>query len=119
MLQHFYAVAYFVDPNMQSFYKRFVRDYMRYQDWIFCAGAQLLDAIRSESRSLNPSGNGEFYALHIRRQDIHVTEAKVEASETLQNLRFANKTPIIPPGSYVSPLSRRFLKFNSMLNRYT
>ena len=30
ILQHHYAFAFFQDPNMQSFYRRFVRDYMRY-----------------------------------------------------------------------------------------
>jgi hypothetical protein len=30
ILQHHYAFAFFQDPQMQSFYRRFVRDYMRY-----------------------------------------------------------------------------------------
>ena len=101
MLQHFYAVAFFVNPHMQSFYKRFVRDYMRYQDWIHCSGAKLIDAIRAESMTINSLGKGEYYALHIRRNDIHVPEVKVEASESIKNLHFLNGTPIIPPGSYV------------------
>jgi len=29
VLQHHYAFAFFASPVMQSFYKRFVRDYMR------------------------------------------------------------------------------------------
>lgn len=102
MLQHFYAEAFFVDPNVQSFYKRFVRDYMRYQDWIHCAGAKLIDAIRNESKTLDPLGKGDYYALHIRRGDIHVAMLKIEATQTIRNLHFANGTPIIPPGSYVS-----------------
>jgi len=31
LLQHHYAFNFFADPKMQSFYKRFMRDYMRYQ----------------------------------------------------------------------------------------
>ena len=31
ILQHHYAFAFFQDRNMQSFYRRFVRDYMRYK----------------------------------------------------------------------------------------
>ena len=102
MLQLFYAVAFFVDPHMQSFYKRFVRDYMRYQDWIHCAGAKLIGAIRNESRGVNPQTKGDYYALHIRRSDIHIASVKVDSSQSIKNLHFPNGTPIIPPGSYVS-----------------
>lgn len=31
ILQHHYAFAFFEDTEMQSFYRRFVRDYMRYK----------------------------------------------------------------------------------------
>jgi hypothetical protein len=31
LLQHHYAFNFFADPKMQSFYKRFIRDFMRYQ----------------------------------------------------------------------------------------
>lgn len=34
ILQHHYAFAFFQDRNMQSFYRRFVRDYMRYKGTI-------------------------------------------------------------------------------------
>ena len=35
ILQHHYAFAFFADTAMQSFYRRFVRDYMRYKGIIF------------------------------------------------------------------------------------
>lgn len=54
---------------MQSFYKRFVRDYVRYKDNIQCSGHELVKAVREESRKLFPDQNGDFYALHIRRGD--------------------------------------------------
>lgn len=54
---------------MQSFYRRFVRDYMRYKDNIQCAGHELIKLIREDSRKVNPEGNGDYYALHIRRGD--------------------------------------------------
>lgn len=41
LLQHHYAFAFFADTKMQSFYKRFVRDYMRYKDEIQCAGKRI------------------------------------------------------------------------------
>ena len=35
ILQHHYAFAFFADTTMQSFYRRFVRDYMRYKGMLF------------------------------------------------------------------------------------
>jgi hypothetical protein len=61
--------VFFASPTMQSFYKRFIRDFMRYKDDIQCPGAELLAAIRAESLELFPNSNGDFYALHIRRGD--------------------------------------------------
>ena len=54
---------------MASFYKRFVRDFMRYKDSIQCAGHELIQAVRQDSIALDPEGKGEYYALHIRRGD--------------------------------------------------
>lgn len=39
---------------MQSFYRRFVRDYMRYKDEIQCAGHTLVQAVRAEALSVAP-----------------------------------------------------------------
>ena len=46
ILQHHYAFTFFASKEMQSFYKRFVRDYMRYKDVIQCYGHELVTAIR-------------------------------------------------------------------------
>jgi hypothetical protein len=63
VLQHHYAFAFFADKNMQSFYRRFVRDYMRYKDVIQCAGAELVAAVRKDAIADNPIGHD--YALHF------------------------------------------------------
>ena len=42
---------------------------MRYKDSIQCAGAELVAAVRKSALEENPLGNGEYYALHIRRGD--------------------------------------------------
>ena len=55
VLQHHYAFAFFANPDMQSFYRRFVRDYMRYRDEIQCAGAELVAAVRADSLKTDPS----------------------------------------------------------------
>ena len=101
ILQHFYAWTYFPDPAMQSFYKRFMRDYMRYRDPIQCAGAQLLAYVRNEAYKVNPAGGGEFYAIHARRGDFQYKDVKISASDMVKNLRFANGTSIIPRGAVV------------------
>ena len=65
------AFAFFAAPAMTSFYKRFVRDFMRYKDDIQCPGAELVAAIRADVRAVNPANTaGEYYALHIRRGDL-------------------------------------------------
>ena len=101
LLQHFYAFTFFADKTMQSFYKRFMRDYMRYKDNIQCAGADLLEAVRADAKKLDPDHNGDFYALHIRRGDFQYKEVKLSAADILKNLHFPNGKPIIPPGSVV------------------
>lgn len=54
---------------MQSFYRRFVRDYMRYKDYIQCAGKTVLEEVRKDAYALSKGNNSDFYALHIRRGD--------------------------------------------------
>jgi hypothetical protein len=46
LLQHFYAFAFFADPKQRSFYRRMMRDMMRYQDEIQCAGHRVVEAVR-------------------------------------------------------------------------
>jgi len=54
---------------MQSYYRRFVRDFIRYQDEIQCAGDEVVRAVRADALALNTSGGGVYYALHVRRGD--------------------------------------------------
>ena len=63
-------MIFFADDWMQSYYKRFVRDYIRYKDELFCEAHNLLQAIRQDARQVAPQENGDFYALHIRRGDL-------------------------------------------------
>ena len=63
------AFAFFVSKFQQSFYKRYIRDFMRYKDVIQCAGAALVAAVRQDALREDPHGQGVYYALHIRRGD--------------------------------------------------
>jgi hypothetical protein len=62
------AFAFFASPAMQSFYKRFIRDYMRYRDEIQCFGHELIQAVRADARN-EGIHNGDYFSLHIRRGD--------------------------------------------------
>lgn len=55
-LLYFVAFTFFADVSMQSFYKRYIRDYMRYKDAIQCAGAELVAAVRADSLKEDPNG---------------------------------------------------------------
>lgn len=65
----FFFIALLSDPCLTRilFYERFVRDFMRYKDSIQCAGAEMVGAVRADSRKQGLGG--EYYALHIRRGD--------------------------------------------------
>jgi hypothetical protein len=96
LLNHFYAFGFFGDPAQRSFYRRLIRDSMRYRDEIQCAGARVVDAVRAHSRRLGQDGT--FYALHIRRGDFQFKAVKISAGEIVENLR---GTSIIPRGALV------------------
>jgi len=96
LLQHHYSFAFVADPVQRSFYRRLIRDSMRYIDPIQCAGARLVDAVRTVSRDLGLGG--AYYALHIRRGDFQYKEVKLSASRIVRNLR---GTEIIPRGALV------------------
>lgn len=101
LLQHHYAFAFFANPEMQSFYRRFVRDYMRYKDSIQCSGHELLQLVRAEARNIAPEFGGDYYALHVRRGDFQFKDVKLSAEEIVQNLHYPNGTSIIPRGAMV------------------
>jgi hypothetical protein len=54
---------------MQSFYRRFIRDYMRYKDNIQCVGKRVLEEVRKDALEHSQGRHSDFYALHIRRGD--------------------------------------------------
>lgn len=101
LLTHHYAFLFFQDVSMQSFYRRYIRDYMRYKDSIQCAGHELLQLVREDAKRVSPQDDGAFYALHIRRGDFQFKEVKLSADEIVANLRYSNGSAIIPPGSFV------------------
>jgi hypothetical protein len=102
-LVYIVAFAFFADPRMQSFYKRFIRDYMRYKDYIQCIGHDMVKVVRADALKHNPAGNGEYYAMHIRRGDFQFKDVKISAQDIVRNLNFTGRDgkQLIPPGSFV------------------
>lgn len=101
ILQHFYAFNFFVSRDMSSFYKRFIRDFVHYRDDVQCYAHEIIRSLRRLSRARNPSQNGKFYAMHIRRGDLQFKDVKISAKQIVENLRYPNGTSIIPRGSLV------------------
>ena len=73
LLQHHYSFAFFAKPEQQTFYKRFVRDYLRYKDSIQCSGHELVQRVREDAiKSVANNPSGTYFALHVRRGDFQV-----------------------------------------------
>jgi hypothetical protein len=78
LLEHFYTYLHFQDAHMDRFFKRFVRDFVHYQDEIFCKAALIIDQLLQE-------GNGSFVAFHIRRGEFQYKVVKISGEQILQN----------------------------------
>jgi hypothetical protein len=100
MLVHYYAQIFFTDPEIGNYYKRLVRDYLRYHDEVFCAAGKIMLALQYESyerdlvagvkRStldLDSELVGGYSALHIRRGDLQFKEVKFSAKEWYENTK--------------------------------
>uniref|UniRef100_A0A7S3NKG5 O-fucosyltransferase family protein n=1 Tax=Aureoumbra lagunensis TaxID=44058 RepID=A0A7S3NKG5_9STRA len=96
LLQHFYTFTVFRDSYQRNFYRRLIRDSMRYIDPVHCAGNKMIQAIQSISQNLG--FGGKYYALHIRRGDFQYKNVKLPASTIVQNLK---GNTIIPRNSLV------------------
>ena len=74
MLGHFYQFIYFTNPIIDNHFKRFVRDFMHYNDRILCAAGKIVRAIQTEAVQLGFSpdeeGGGGYSSLHVRRTDL-------------------------------------------------
>ena len=61
LMEHYYTMIFFDDERVDHFVKRFIRDYVRYTDILFCKAAVIVNNLLLES-------NGQGYSsFHIRR----------------------------------------------------
>jgi hypothetical protein len=109
LLQHHYSFNFFADPNEQSFYKRFVRDRVRYKDEFHCAALEILGLLRDDVgarglghtsglRATGRTGPRPFVALHVRRGDFSVQypDTIISAADIVKNLG-----ELVPKGAIV------------------
>lgn len=88
LLVHFYAFLYMEDWKEDLWIKRFMRDHMRYNDDIQCAGARLVKAMRQKAREHDPSNTeGIFDTLHIRRGDFQYKDTRISAEQIYENTK--------------------------------
>lgn len=91
LLAHFYGIIHFTDPAIDNYYKRFVRDFLHYNDEIYCAAGKIVKALQAEGKkrgfALDNEGGGGYSAMHIRRGDFQYKKVKLPASEWLENTK--------------------------------
>jgi GDP-fucose protein O-fucosyltransferase len=68
-LIQFYAHYFFEDWQQSLRMKRYIRDNLRFADFIQCAAARIVQALREHARRHGASPDGSFDTMHIRRKD--------------------------------------------------
>ena len=91
LLTHFYDFVHFTDPAVDNHYKRFVRDFLHYNDQIYCVAGKIVKAVQAEAKQygFNPDeeGAGGFSAMHIRRGELQYKKVKISAEEWYENTK--------------------------------
>lgn len=83
LLSHFYTFMYFTDPKVDNYYKRFVRDFLHYNDAVYCAAWKVIDAVQKEADKLAVP----WSAWHVRRGDLQYKKVKIPAEEWYENTK--------------------------------
>lgn len=91
LLNHFYGFLLFTNPQIDHFYKRFVRDFLHYKDEVFCAAGKIVLALQEESKKrgfeLDEEGGGGYSSFHVRRGDLQYKKVKISGEEWQQNTK--------------------------------
>mmetsp|Transcript_24180 Transcript_24180/g.59183 ORF Transcript_24180/g.59183 Transcript_24180/m.59183 type:complete len:1126 (-) Transcript_24180:1246-4623(-) len=91
LLTHFYDFVHFTDPAIDNHYKRFIRDFLHYNDQIYCAAGKIVKALQKEAMDrgfeIDDEGAGGFSAMHIRRGELQYKKVKIPAAEWYENTK--------------------------------
>lgn len=75
LLLHFYTFIHFTKPEIGNYYKRLIRDRVRYSDEINCAAGKIVKALTEESFESNSNNAGNdagYFSMHIRRGEFQI-----------------------------------------------
>lgn len=91
LLAHFYSFILFTDPVIDNHFKRFVRDFLHYDDKIFCAAGKIVRLIQQEAIergfSVDGEGAGGYTSLHVRRDDLQFKDAVISEDRWWDNTK--------------------------------
>jgi hypothetical protein len=97
LLVHFYAQNIFTDPVIDNYYKRFIRDHLKYHDNVMCAAGKIMLALQYEGYAtdsnigalmeLDSELVGGYSSLHVRRGDLQFKEVKFDADTWYENTK--------------------------------
>jgi len=110
LLVHYYAFLFFTDAKVGNYYKRFIRDFLRFHDTVFCAAGKIILALQYEDylrkalvsggggkgKLVSPSSSsldvdlelvGGYSSMHIRRGDLQFKEVKFDSAQWYANTK--------------------------------
>lgn len=93
IFNHFYSFMLFTNSIVDNHFKRFVRDYLHYNDIIFCTAGKIIHELQEKGSSLGfghgnqQGGGGGYSAMHIRRGDFQFKKQKIDAEEWYENTK--------------------------------
>jgi hypothetical protein len=76
LFTHWYTFFLFGDLATDRYMKRMVRDYLHYNEELFCVGHKIVAALDAET-----GGRGKWSSFHIRRGELQYKNVKIEADQ--------------------------------------
>lgn len=77
---------HFTDPKLDNFFKRFIRDFLHYNDLIFCIAGKIMHRLQSDSKQSSQHSNIGYVSMHIRRGDFQYSDLKPTSQEIYDNI---------------------------------
>ena len=109
LMTNFYTFLYFEDEWVDKYYKRVVRDYLRYKDYVFCKASIVVERLMRIT-----DGHG-YSAFQIRRGELQYKEVKIPADKLLENVgKFIPKGQVI----YIATDERNKTFFDPLKTRF-
>lgn len=91
LLAHFYGFLHFTNSTVDHYFKRFVRDFLHYNDQVYCAAGKIVKALQVEAQARgfnrDANGNGGYSSMHIRRGDFQFKVVKLSAEDWYNNTK--------------------------------